>query len=157
MKINLLTLLFLIITLTTNAQVDPVNKNGVAIGGYDVVAYFKDNKPVKANSTLKAEFNNITYYFSSIENHKAFLDAPGNYLPEYDGYCALSVTYGKKLSIDPETFRIVNNKLYLFYNGDTSNGKVNFLKPWDKNQEKNINKADALWPEVKNLKYKPVN
>lgn len=155
MKLNLLTLLFLL-SLTATAQVDPVNKDGLAIGGYDVVAYFKDNKPVKGNREIKAVHNNITYYFSSAENKKAFLDAPEKYLPQYDGHCALSVSYGKKLSIDPLTFKVTNEKLYLFFNGETSTGKVNSLDTWNKNEERLLKKADSIWPEVKKLKYTPV-
>jgi len=157
MKINFLFLSLMCIGVNAaQAQVDPVSKSGVAIGGYDVVAYFQSAKANKGVKQFKSELNGVTYYFSNEANLKQFEESPEKYLPQYDGHCALSVTYGKKLSIDPETFRIINNKLYLFYNGNTSNGKVNFLKTWDKNEEKNVKKADELWPEVKNLKYVPV-
>ncbi len=157
MKINFRFILLMFISIsTTQAQVDPVSKSGVAVGGYDVVAYFQSATAVKGIKQLKSELNGVSYYFSAEDNKKQFDESPEKYLPQYDGYCALSVTYGKKLSIDPETFRIINNKLYLFFNGDTSNGKVNSLKVWDKNEAKYVSKADALWPEVKKRKYVPV-
>lgn len=138
----------------TFAQVNPVDK-GIAIGGYDVVAYFESAKAVKANPQITTEVNGITYCFSSAENQKMFSTNPEKYLPQYDGYCALAVGYGKKISIDPQTFKIVDGKLYLFYNGATkSRSKINSLETWNKNEKNLLKKADAIWPDVKKTKYK---
>jgi hypothetical protein len=77
-----------------------------------------------------------------------------NNIPQYNGYCALAVSYEKKVSIDPETFKVSNDKLYLFYHGKTSRGKVNSIETWNKSEDRLLKKAEALWPEVKKVKYK---
>jgi YHS domain-containing protein len=148
-------LMFLTTTMAT-AQVDPINKDGVAIGGYDVVAYFKNGKAVKGDPDIRVEFNGANYYFSSEENGREFLSSPDMYLPQYDGYCALAVgTTGKKISIDPKTFKITNGKLYLFFNGKSFSGTTfNSLEPWIKDEPNLLKKADDMWPVVKQRKYK---
>jgi YHS domain-containing protein len=140
------------------AQVDPVDKNGVAIGGYDVVAYFESGKAIRGDQQIaKKEVNGLTYLFASTENQKLFEANAQKYLPQYDGYCALGVSYGKKISIDPHTFKLIDGKLYLFFNGNTSNTKVNSLEAWNKNELRLLKKADTLWPDVKKKKYKPTD
>jgi YHS domain-containing protein len=147
----------LMVTVSTlaDAQVDPVAKDGVAIGGYDVVAYFETGKPEKGSSNFKSMYEGATYYFASAERQKLFDVNPAKYAPQYNGYCALAVSYGKKVSIDPETFKVANDKLYLFYHGKTSRGKVNSIETWNKSEARLLKKAEALWPEVKKVKYKP--
>lgn len=149
-----LVFIFFVLSLNTFAQVDPVDKNGIAIGGYDPVAYFESGKAVKGAESLASKLGMTTYYFSSEENKKLFEANPIKYTPQYDGYCALAVSYGKKISIDPETFKVKDDKLYLFYNGKSSNGKVNSLDTWNKNEERLLKKSNTNWPEVKKLKYK---
>lgn len=137
------------------AQVDPVDKNGLAIGGYDLVAYFKEGLARKGQAQFAAQHAGNKYWFASAENLQLFQAEPEKYLPQFDGYCALAVSYGKKISIDPETFKVTDNKLYLFYHGKSSTGKVNSLETWNKNESKLLNKANANWPGVRKLKYKP--
>lgn len=141
-------------TVMVFSQVDPVDKDGIAIGGYDVVSYFHLSRPVKGESRFKSRFDNTTYYFSTEENQALFEQKPEMYVPQYDGFCALAVSYGKKISIDPETYKVTNNKLYLFFNGKTSRGQVNSLAIWNKNEARLLNKAESLWPDVKKKKYK---
>jgi hypothetical protein len=150
--IILLTLLFP----AAFAQIDPINKEGVAVGGYDVVEYFKSNSAVKGRQDISLEWSKVRYWFSSEANKELFQSNPANYLPQYDGYCALAVgTTGRKISIDPKTFRIANGKLYLFFNGKSFSGTTfNSLEPWIKDEQKLIRKADEMWPTVKTKKYK---
>lgn len=154
MKI-LLFLLLLPIGSMLFAQVNPVDKNGLALGGYDLVAYFESEKAIKGNPTYASKVEGITYYFASFENQQKFLNKPKDYLPQYDGYCALAVSYGKKISINPQTFKIKDGKLYLFFNGKTGNGLVNSLSAWNKNEERLLKKANGNWPEVQKSKFKP--
>jgi YHS domain-containing protein len=137
------------------AQIDPVDKNGTALGGYDVVAYFESGKAVKGDKQISYVLNGVRYLFSSKENQKMFGSTPLKYLPAFDGYCALAVSYGKKISIDPQTFKITDGKLFLFYNGNSGGKKVNSLDTWNKNEPRLLEKADKLWPEVKKRKYRP--
>jgi YHS domain-containing protein len=140
----------------SSAQVDPVDKDGLAIGGYDVVAYFESNKAVKGRDDLASVFNNARYYFASEKNLTLFQAAPQKYLPQYEGYCALAVgTTGKKISINPEYFKVTEGKLYLFFNGRSFSGATfNSLEPWLKDEPMLIKKADDMWPTVKQRKYK---
>lgn len=151
-----ISLLFVLVVYKVSfAQVDPVDKNGIAIGGYDVVAYFETGKPEKGTDSFKSNYDGVTYLFASAQRQKLFELNPLKYVPQYNGYCALAVSYGKKVSIDPQTYKVSNGKLYLFYNGKTSRGKVNSIETWNKSEDRLLRKADALWPEVKKLKYKP--
>ena len=155
MKLQLSFVYLLFATLPVLAQVDPVDKKGVAIGGYDPVAYFTTNKPVKGSETITTTMGNVTYYFSSAENKRLFDANPIKYTPQFEGYCALAVSYGKKISVDPTTFKVTDNKLYLFYNGKSSKGKVNSLETWNKSEERLLKNANANWAEVKKLKFIP--
>lgn len=83
------------------AQVDPVNKDGVAIGGYDVVSYFQPTGPQKGNSSLKHVYKSVVYYFTSAENLTLFKENTERYIPQFGGYCALAVSYGKKVRSIP--------------------------------------------------------
>lgn len=135
------------------AQIDPVDPNSLALGGYDVVSYFKGNQPVQGTKAFKSTYQGITYYFSSQENLEDFRQHPEKYLPQYEGYCALGVSYGKKLSIDPETYKLTDGKLYFFFNGKTSKGSINSLEVWNRNEAKLLKKAENFWPNVKNKAY----
>lgn len=119
----------------------------VAIQGYDPVAYFKQNKAVKGKAELNATYEGIQYYFSSQAYKDAFVKSPSNYEPQYGGWCAFAMgDYGKKVEIDPETFKIVDGKLYLFYNAYFNNT----LKSWNKDESNLKRKADANWKKIIN-------
>ena len=121
-----------------------VNSSGLAIEGYDPVAYFS-GKAQKGNATISFLYNGITYRFSTAANLILFKAAPEKYEPAYGGWCAYAMgSSGEKVEVDPETFKIVNGELYLFYNAYFNNT----LKTWNKN-EKNLNqKADANWKKL---------
>jgi len=117
-------------------------ENGLAIQGYDPVAYFTKNKPVKGKKDLAVYDQGATYYFSSAENKELFKNNPAKYEPEYGGWCAYAMgAKGEKVEIDPETFKIVNGKLFLFYNKFFNNT----LKDWNKDETNLHNRADANW------------
>jgi len=153
MKQFILTFLFIIAVLPYSlAQIEPVGKDNVAIGGYDVVAYFHSGKAMKGDPSITTVNNTITYRFANNENKEAFVKNPAAYLPQYDGYCALAVgAQNKKVSINPEEFKITDGKLYLFFNGPLplSGKKFNSVEPWNKDEDNLIKKADANWPSLK--------
>jgi YHS domain-containing protein len=144
----------LLVTFASFGQFDPVSKDGVAIAGYDLVSYFQTSKPQKGNSTFKHVYHNVIYYFVNQNNLEAFKEDPNKYLPQYEGFCALGVSYGKKISIDPLTYKIIDNKLYLFYNGKTTQGSINSLVTWNKDESRLLKRAESQWPDVKKRKYK---
>lgn len=121
--------------------------NNLAISGYDPVAYFTSKKAIKGKSTYSVTEKNVTYYFSSKENLETFVKNPSAYEPEYGGWCAYAMgATGEKVPVDPETFKIVNNKLYLFYNRFFNNT----LKDWNKDEANLKSKADIAWKKFIN-------
>lgn len=94
---------------------------GIAIQGYDLVAYFS-NKALKGDKKYTTNYMGVIYYFASESNKNNFLKNPSKYEPRYGGWCAFAMgDYGKKVEIDPETFKIVDGRLYLFYNAYFNN------------------------------------
>jgi YHS domain-containing protein len=151
LKTLIAALLIMGTALSVTAQVEPVDKDKLAIGGYDPVAYFTANKATKGIKKYGATHNGITYYFASAGNRKAFKANPNKYLPQCDGYCAWGVSEkSSKFPINPETFKIVNGKLYLFFNGDFKGQPFNTLNEWNKDEGKQLANIDANWQKLKN-------
>lgn len=122
-------------------------ENKVALQGYDPVAYFSQRKAVKGKSNISFIFEGVTYNFSSQGNKETFVKSPTNYEPQYGGWCAYAMgANGEKVEVDPETFKIVNGKLYLFYNAYFNNT----LKSWNKDEINLNKKADANWKKFIN-------
>lgn len=120
-------------------------ENKVAIQGYDPVAYFKQGKAVKGRKELASSYQGVTYYFANETDKAAFAKNPAGYEPQYGGWCAFAMgDHGEKVEIDPETFKIVDGKLYLFYNKFLNNT----LKSWNKNEPVLKKKADANWEKI---------
>ncbi|MFY0594012.1 MAG: YHS domain protein [Roseivirga sp.] len=119
-------------------------KKGLAIQGYDPVAYFTENKAVEGSDKFSAKKNGITYHFSTEANKQLFLKSPSKYEPEYGGYCAYAMASGDKVRIDPETFKIIDNKLYLFYNFRFTNT----LKSWNKDEPNLLPNAEREWGKI---------
>ena len=115
---------------------------GTAIGGYDPVAFFKEAKPVKGSATYSFQYKGATWLFSNKEDREAFMKMPEKYAPQYGGYCAYGTSNGYKATTKPETWTIVNDKLYLNYN-------MQVKQTWVKDQAHLIEVADQKWPEVK--------
>ncbi len=111
------------------------------LDGYDPVAYFT-GKPSKGKSTWLASYEGVTYAFKSLENKQKFLQSPQMFVPQYGGWCAYAMgATGEKVEVDPETFKIVDGKLYLFYNSFFNNT----LPKWNENEKELKGKADANW------------
>ena len=89
--------------------------NGVAIKGYDPVAYFTEGAPVEGSEDFTAMHDGATYHFASAANRDAFLADPEKYAPQYGGFCAYAVAQGATAPIDPEAFTVLDEKLYLNY------------------------------------------
>ncbi|MDI5895719.1 YHS domain-containing (seleno)protein [Flavobacterium algoritolerans] len=117
-------------------------EKNVAIQGYDPVAYFKQGKAVKGKKEITASYEGVVYYFSMPVNKEYFLKNPSKFEPQYGGWCAYAMgDSNEKVSINPETFKISNGKLYLFYNAFFNNT----LKSWNKEETRLMMKADANW------------
>ena len=148
MKTKILILLAVIITATSFGQTAAKRKaqfnleNGLAIQGYDPVSYFTQNKALKGKSAISSTIEGVTYYFSSQANKNLFDKSPTNYEPQYGGWCSYALgARGEKVEIDPETFKITNGKLNLFYNAYFNNT----LKSWNKDEVNLKKQADISW------------
>ena len=122
-----------------------VEKNGLALDGYDPVAYFKLNKAVKGKPGFAVAYDGLLYYFSSQENRDLFKQHPSAYEPQYGGWCAFAMgSSGGKVEVDPGTFKLKDGKLYLFYNKYFNNTP----KSWNKDEVTHYLKADANWKKI---------
>src|SRR5215470_15799725 len=116
--------------------------NGVAVSGYDPVTYFKQQKAIKGKKEFAVFHQGVTYYFSSDENKEEFKKDPSKYEPQYGGWCAYAMGKdGSKVEIDPGTFKIIDGKLFLYYNKFFNNT----LKSWNKDESNLKIKADVNW------------
>ena len=115
--------------------------SSLAVGGYDAVAYFKENKPVEGKAQFSTEYKGATWRFASAENLNAFKANPAAYAPQFGGYCAWAVSQNYTASGDPKYWKIVGGKLYLNYDKSVQ-------ETWEKDIPGNIVKADKNWPAV---------
>lgn len=120
-------------------------EKGIAIQGYDPVAYFTQNKAVKGNKQFAASAEGVLYYFSTAANKELFLKDYKKYEPQYGGWCAYAMgASNDKVEIDPETFKIKDGKLYLFYHSWVNNT----LTKWNKDEVSLNTKADKNWQAI---------
>ena len=117
--------------------------SGVAINGYDPVAYFTENRAMKGSEEYSYDWLGAPWYFVSAKHRELFQSDPVRYAPQYGGYCAGEVVGGSvTVDIDPEAFKIIDGKLYLIY--DKTNADDFAAHAAD-----NIPQADANWPKIK--------
>ena len=126
------------------AQQEVFVKSGEAIRGYDVVAYFKDSKPVKGKDGYMFIWKDAIWKFSNEENLKEFKADPAKYAPQFGGYCAYGVSDGSghKAPTDPAAWTIIDGKLYLNYSLDVR-------ARWNEKRHERIENAIKNWPAVK--------
>ncbi|WP_409025091.1 YHS domain-containing (seleno)protein [Flavobacterium sp.] len=125
----------------------------MANGGYDLVSYFKENKATKGNEKVETTHNGVKYRFSNAENKTLFIENQVKYLPQCDGYYAYGVSEkNAKVSINPETFKIIEGKLYLFYNDTLLGTRTNTLLDWNKTEAKQLNKIHGNCLKLKSKK-----
>jgi YHS domain-containing protein len=86
----------------------------VALKGYDPVSYFTDGKPEQGSAEFTFAFDDTTYWFKSAEHKAKFAAEPERYAPQFDGFCAVQLSRGRKVEADPEAWEITNGKLYVF-------------------------------------------
>jgi YHS domain-containing protein len=150
MKTYGLTLFLCAITLSAIGQSESSRalhfnlKKNLAVEGYDIVSYFSE-KPVEGSEKFNFTYNGVTYLFSTTSNLQKFKTNPGRYEPAYGGWCAYAMgETGEKVKIDPETFKIINGKLFLFYNFWGNNT----LEDWNKAETTLKQSADSNWSKI---------
>ena len=114
---------------------------GVAVGGYDPVAYFSQGAAVEGDPAITTTYDGAEWRFSSTENRDAFLANPARYAPQFGGYCAWAVSEGYTAKGDPRHWQIVDGKLYLNFNG-------RIHRRWQGDIPGHIASATRNWPNV---------
>ena len=117
------------------------SSNGLAIHGYDPVAYFTDSKAIEGKKEFTVEYLSNKWVLSSAVNKQAFLANPESYIPQYGGFCAFAASQNAIANTDPYAWTIHNKKLFLNYSIGTRG-------IWLKDKEKLIIDADRNWPEL---------
>jgi hypothetical protein len=125
---------------------DMTGQPRLAIGGYDTVAYFTDSKAVPGKLEYQTVWHDARWQFANQEHLDMFTKQPEKYAAQYDGHCAMGVSYegGHKDTVDPEAWTIVNGKLYV-------NHTKFWTTEWRKNEAANISRADQNWQAVSKM------
>ncbi|WP_298537606.1 YHS domain-containing (seleno)protein [uncultured Algibacter sp.] len=131
-----------------------INETGLALNGFDPTEYFINNRATQGSEKHQYQHQGVIYYFVNEKNKSLFIESPEKYMPEFGGYCAygLGMEFGHGLNenppgkypVNPETFKIINDKLYLFYN----NRGYNFLEVWKPNEIDNLKRANERWEVI---------
>ncbi len=117
-------------------------EDGLAIRGFDPVAYFEEGRPVAGDPRFTAEWNGATWRFASAARRDAFLAEPERWAPQYGGWCAWAVAQGDLAPTDPDAWKIVDGKLYLNYS-------ARIQRKWERDIPGNVERADARWPQLR--------
>ena len=138
-------LIFLLMasTLLIAGEKNQVNqtRKGIAVKGYDVVAYFRLSSPTPGSTEFSFDYNGATWLFASAKNLELFKENPAKYAPQYGGYCAWAVSQDSLAGIDPAAWKIVEGRLYLNYS-------AKIQKKWSKDIPEYIRLANEHWPTV---------
>ena len=118
-----------------------VNNNGIAIKGYDTVAYFVNSAPQKGKQQFSHVHAGNTWLFANAANKKAFIANPAAYMPQYGGHCAFAASKNSIAPVDPKAWTIRDGKLFLNYS-------LTVRETWLPNVAKNIVKANQNWPAL---------
>ena len=121
--------------------VNTLGTDGVAIRGYDPVAYFTEGAPKEGKPGFSVEYKDATWQFASAANKALFEADPEKYVPAYGGYCAYGVAQGYLVKIEPDAWAIRDGRLYLNYD-------QSIQKSWSEKPAEYIAEADMKWPEL---------
>ena len=139
----LLTLLLgMSITAVSAGEINTGYFGNVAIEGYDPVAYFTENRPMKGSEQYSLEWLGAIWHFANERHRELFAENPIKYAPQYGGHCADGTAFGDKTAnIDPEAWRIIDGKLYLNHD----QGAAAELE----DIPERLKEADANWPKIR--------
>jgi YHS domain-containing protein len=134
---------------------DPVRNNpdGVGIDGYSPVSYFTEGHPERGDPSFSSEYEGVTYYFTNAGQVDLFRNDPARYLPAHGGWCTLMMGgSGRRTPGHPESFVIIDDRLMLFWSGDTEQTRGMGLMNWGRKtngvpdeEREYIARADKQW------------
>jgi hypothetical protein len=114
---------------------------GLAIGGYDPVAFYTDGKPMPGSPDLEFRYGGAVWRFCNVGNREAFAARPDVYMPRFGGYDPLGVARGVAVAGNPGVWLIISGRLFLFYDGDR-------LATFAADPEHITSAAERKWPDV---------
>lgn len=115
--------------------------NGLAIDGYDPVAFFTDGKPLTGSADFELRYGGVVWRFRNVGNRAAFADNPEIYMPQFGGYDPVGVAHGVAVSGNPNAWLITGQRLFLFYDRG-------HLERFAADSARLIAEAEHRWPEV---------
>lgn len=118
--------------------------DGVAIGGYDVVSYRQDGGPRVGSKEFATSYDGLSYWFVTDSNRTSFLEEPERYLPEYDGFCAITLALGRVTCPQYDNFKIEGDRLLLFEVTGFTSGRA----LWNSNPADFRSKADNNFRQI---------
>lgn len=139
---KIMTLALIFFGMATAQAGEFYEKNGFALGGYDVITFFEASGPKQGSESISAKYKDSIFLFSSEDHKKEFLKNPEKFSPKYNGFCAFGLAGGYKAKTEPEAYSVVNGELYFNYD-------ISVQKKWLQNRNSFIEKANANWPSVK--------
>ena len=116
-----------------------VNRQGIALQGYDAVAFFTDSAAVRGVPAQLARYGGATYYFATAEHRAAFLAAPEKYVPGFGGFCAYGASQNHAAPVQISTWQIINGRLVLNYDAGVQ-------RKFNQDQATYLSQAEANWP-----------
>jgi YHS domain-containing protein len=127
---------------------NPVNVDSdkVAIKGYDTVAYFTNGQPTKGNSEFVFTWNGARWQFASAAHRDMFAANPERYAPQFGQFCSMGLALGKRAIADPEVWKIVDDKLYLYFSRGARD-------KFQQDAPKNLKEAEANWQHHNDLPW----
>lgn len=132
---------FAVVTAAASGERINTTEDGVAIKGFDTVAYFTEGRPIEGSPAFEHVWQDARWQFASAKHRDMFAADPEGYAPRYGGHCAGAMAAGRLWTIDPEAWAIVDGKLYLNF---LQSGIASFVQ----NPEPMIERADAHWTTI---------
>jgi hypothetical protein len=117
------------------------NQHGLALGGYDPVAYFTEHKPTLGRPDIVFQWKGATYRFATQSDRELFEANPEHYAPQFGGYCAFAVSLGTTADGDPLQWTVDGDKLFV-------NNNPTAAKLWNQHRHRNIRQGVANWPLI---------
>jgi hypothetical protein len=114
---------------------------GLAIDGYDPVAFYTEGKAVPGSPDFELLFGDVVWRFCNLGNREAFAAHPDVYMPRFGGYDPLGVARGVAVTGVPSLWAISGGRLFLFHDRRR-------LDTFTADAERIIAAAERKWPEV---------
>nr|WP_270935229.1 YHS domain-containing (seleno)protein [Roseomonas sp. MO-31] len=134
----------LLLAVPTRATAWPRRVNhagGIALRGFDTVAWHEEGRPRAGNPDIAAEWAGVTWHFADRAHRDRFAATPDAFAPRYGGFCAFGVARGYKVDFDPDAWHIAQGRLYLNYDRGVQ-------RQWLRDIAGNIARAETNWPRL---------